>query len=383
MRTTTNPRRPLLGRSPALDGLRGLALVWIVTYHFTSSKGPLPGGWVGLDVFFVLSGFLITAMLLDEARVHGRVALPLFYARRACRLLPALLVMLAVWTALLLVFADTTWFAATPGGDGSGDAVDVSGALGQVGITLAYGANWVYALGSGHAPLAHLWSLAVEEQFYVVWPLAVLLLLRLPAARRHWPVLALAAVSAALPFAYYDGGAGADRIYFGTDTRAVGMLLGAVAALAWHRRRSTGGASWHPTARAWTGAAAVVLVLLTVNNGQLKSLVGPALIALAAMQVVPYVVDRPASRLARLLDGPVLVWLGQRSYAVYLWHYLFATWLNPLSSWVSIPVGVAASLGAAWLSWRYVEGPALAYAKRFRPAPPISVDRPRELAVAA
>ena len=380
-------RRPLLGRSPALDGLRGLALVFVVTYHFTSSRGPFPGGWVGLDVFFVLSGFLITAMLLDEMRTHGRLSLPMFYARRACRLLPALLVMLAVWTVLLLAFSDSTWFAATPGGDGSGDPVDISAALGQVGITLAYGANWVYALGSGDAPLAHLWSLAVEEQFYVVWPLIVLLLVKLPAARRAWPVLALAAVSATLPFVYYDGGLGTDRVYFGTDTRAVGMLLGAVAALAWHRRRSTGRPSWHPTARAWAGFTLIVAFVLTVGNGSVKSLIGPALMALAAMQVVPYVVDRPSSRLARGLDGRVLVWLGQRSYAVYLWHYLLATWLNPLPSLVSIPVGVAASLALAWASWRWVESPALRYSRRFRPMPPTAVApqtaRPRAIAAAA
>ena len=380
-------RRPLLGRSPALDGLRGLALVWVVTYHFTSSRGPFPGGWVGLDVFFVLSGFLITAMLLDELRTHGRLSLPMFYARRACRLLPALLVMLGVWTVLLLVFSDSTWFAATPGGDGSGGPVDISAALGQVGITLAYGANWVYALGSGDAPLAHLWSLAVEEQFYVIWPLVVLLLVKLPVARRVWPVLALAAVSATLPFVYYDGGLGTDRIYFGTDTRAVGMLLGAVAALAWHRRRSTGRPSWRPTARAWAGFTAIVAFLLLVGNGPVKSLIGPAVMAVAAMQVVPYLVDRPSSRLAQGLDGKVLVWLGQRSYAVYLWHYLLATWLNPLPSLVSIPVGVALSLALAWASWRWIESPALRYSRRFRPTAPAAVaprtSRSRAVAAAA
>ena len=380
-------RRALLGRSPALDGLRGLALVWVVTYHFTSSRGPFPGGWVGLDVFFVLSGFLITAILLDEVRTHGRVSLPMFYARRACRLLPALLVMLAVWTGLLLVFWDSTWFAATPGGDGTGDPVDVGAALGQVGITLAYGANWVYALGSGNAPLAHLWSLAVEEQFYVVWPVVVLLLIKLPAARRVWPVITLAAVSATLPIVYYDGGLGTDRIYFGTDTRAVGMLLGAVAALAWHRRRASGLPSWHPTARAWAGFTLVIGFLLLVGNGPVKSLVGPAVIALAAMQVVPYLVDRPRSRLARGLDGRVLVWLGQRSYAVYLWHYLLATWLNPLPSLVSIPVGVTASLALAWASWRWIEAPALRYSRRFRPTSPMTVSegpaRRAEVAAAA
>jgi peptidoglycan/LPS O-acetylase OafA/YrhL len=363
------PRRPLLGRSLALDGLRGFALIWVVTYHFTSSAGPFPGGWVGLDVFFVLSGFLITAMLLDEVRVHGRVSLPKFYARRAFRLLPALFTMLAVWVAVLLAFHDTTWIAATPGGRGTGDPVDVGPALKQVGIVLAYGVNWVYALGSGSAPLAHLWSLAVEEQFYVVWPFVLLLLLRLPAARRSWPVLALAAVSATLPYLYWDGGAGNDRIYFGTDTRAVGMLMGAVAALAWHRRRSRGQDMPGGTARGWLGMSLVLLFLFTVGNIPLKFLAGPTIMALAAMQVVPYLVEHPHSAMARFYNHRVLVWLGQRSYAVYLWHYLWATWLHPLHPAVHIPLGVAASLLCAHLSWQLVEAPALRYARRFRPGP--------------
>jgi peptidoglycan/LPS O-acetylase OafA/YrhL len=383
-------RTALLGRSAALDGLRGVALVWVVSYHFTGAEGPLPGGWVGLDVFFVLSGFLITAMLLDEVRVHGRVSLPRFYARRALRLLPALFVMLTIWTAMLLAFHDTTWFAATPGGPGRGDPVDIGGAFGQLGITLAYGANWIYALDSGRAPLAHLWSLAVEEQFYVVWPLVLLgLLARLRHRGRLTVVLGLSLISAVLPFVYWDGGAGTDRIYFGTDTRAVGMLLGAVAALTWHTRRARGGgpAPWALT-RALLGLGLLLGFLLTVGNVPAKSLVGPALMALAAMQVVPFLVDHPSSRLTRCFDARVLVWLGQRSYAVYLWHYLFATWLHPLASWVCIPMGVLASLLAAELSWRAVEGPALRYARRFRPAavgatPPAPAEAQRDRTPAA
>lgn len=379
-------RRALLGRSPALDGLRGLALIWVVTYHFTEGWKPLPGAWVGLDVFFVLSGFLITAMLLDETRVMGRISMRLFYARRAFRLLPALFVMLGIWLVALLLFHDTTWFAATPGTGPTGSPVDIGPALQQVGIVLAYGVNWVYALGSGDAPLAHLWSLAVEEQFYVIWPWALLLLLKLPAARRIWPVFALAAISAALPLFYYDGGEGTNRIYFGTDTRAVGMLLGAAAAFAWHRRKSLDIPSYAPALRAWLGAGTVLVFLFTVGNVPLKSLAGPAIMAVAGMQVIPYLVDRPAAPMARFLDTRVLVWLGQRSYAVYLWHYVFATWLNPLSQWVSIPIGVSASLLAATLSWRYVEAPALRYATRFRPQPapdkPVPVAARREPAAA-
>ena len=368
--------RPLLGRSLALDGLRGLALTWVVTYHFVGVDGPFPGGWVGLDVFFVLSGFLITAMLLDEVRVNGRVSFPLFYARRAFRLLPALFVMLAVWVAVMLAFHDTSWIAATPGGDGRGDPVDRGAALQQVGVVLLYGVNWIYALGlEAGAPLAHLWSLAVEEQFYVVWPVALLLLLRLPAGTRRWPVLGLAAVSAVLPYVYWDGGAGNDRNYFGTDVRAVGMLLGAFAALVWHRRTALGGRSWAPGVRAYLGLATVFAFLLTVGNVPLKFLSGPAIMAVAAMQVVPYLVDAPSSAMARFFAHPVLVWMGQRSYAVYLWHYLWATWLHPLPLAVHFTVGVAASFACAWLSWRYVEGPALRYARRFRPAPAPASER--------
>jgi peptidoglycan/LPS O-acetylase OafA/YrhL len=362
-------RTALLGRSPGLDGIRGLALIWVVTYHFTGAHGPFPGAWVGLDIFFVLSGSLITAMLLDEMRVNGRVSLPLFYARRACRLLPALLTMLAFWTVMLLLFHDTTWFASTPGTPRTGSPVELGGAFWQLGITLAYGANWIYALDSGRAPLAHLWSLAVEEQFYIVWPFALLALLALLGLRgRVGVVLLLATISAALPFLYWDGGAGSNRIYFGTDTRAVGMLAGAAVALMWHHRRSLGrGAARWAGPRAWLGLAVIAVFLFTVGNSWTKFVIGPTAMALASAQVIPYLVDEPRALMARFFDNRVLVWLGQRSYAVYLWHYLFATWLRPLPDYVYIPVGMALSLLVAHLSWVFIESKVLAWGKRFRP----------------
>jgi peptidoglycan/LPS O-acetylase OafA/YrhL len=368
------PRRGLLGHSPALDGLRGVAVLFVLVFHFTGVRGPLPGGWAGVDVFFGLSGFLITALILDERRVHGRVALGRFYARRALRLMPALLAMLAVWCLLLLAFHDSTWLAATPNGDGRGDPVAVLPALGHVALVMTYGINWLHAFEHSYAPLGHLWSLAVEEQFYLVWPGLLLALLTLPAARRVWPVLALAGVSAALPWLLFDGGNGTNRTYFGTDTRAVGLLLGAAAALIWHRRRTLGRATRLAASRAWLGLAVVAAIALTMDNMPAKFVVAPTLLGLSVAQVVPYLVDSPGSTMARLLRPRWLVWVGRRSYALYLWHYLWATWTHPLPLPVGFPLGVLGALACTVLSWRLVEAPCLRYAARFRPAARPAVD---------
>lgn len=385
--TTTRPTRPtrptaldprrravrgLLGHSPALDGLRGFALVAIVVYHFTRGDSrTLPGGSAAVDVFFALSGFLITALLLDELRVHGRLQLGRFWARRSLRLLPALFLMLGVWTLMLLAFHDTTWFAASPEGDDVGSAVDVSGALRDVGLALAYVLNWQHAFGEGAAPIPHLWSLGVEEQFYLLWPLAVLLLVRLPAVRRHWPLLALGAVSAVLPFLYFDPSAGdMDRIYFGTDVRAVALLGGATAAVVWHRRAGLGLGlpRWQP-ALAWLGFAVMVWWWVFMTWFEVRAKVGTLVLALAVSALVPVLAQRPRAVVSRFLSLRVLTWLGKRSYGIYLWHYLWATWTHPLPVWVGVPVGVGGSLLCAIVSWRLVEAPALRLASRFRPVP--------------
>ena len=386
---TPRTRRGFLGYSPALDGLRGVALILVLIYHFTGVNGPLPGGWAGVDVFFVLSGFLITALILDERKVHGRLQLGRFYARRALRLLPALLAMLIIWSLLLLAFHNSTWLAATPNGNGRGGPVDVGNALQHVALVMTYGVNWLHALANGSAPLGHLWSLAVEEQFYLLWPALLLVFLRIPAARRVWPVLALAAISATLPFLLYDGGAGRNRIYFGTDTRAVGLLLGAAAAMIWHRRRSRGLPTRLPAVRAWIGIVFVGAVASYVANLPVKFLAAPALLGLAVAQVVPYLADHPGSVMARGLATRGLVWVGQRSYGLYLWHYLWATWTHPLPLPLGLPLGIAGTLACTVLSWRFVEQPCLRYARRFRPAPsrrdelPVTHDpyRPTSMAV--
>ena len=362
--TRPNTRFALLGHSPALDGLRGLAVLLVVAYHFVGHH-VLVGGWVGVDVFFVLSGFLITALLLDERRVHGRVDVRRFYARRAARLLPALVLVLGIWSVLLLLFHGQGWLSATPSGDGRGRSLDVASSFGDIGIALGYGANWIYATGGGEAPLAHLWSLAVEEQFYLLWPATLLALLTLSGRVKYTVAAALVILSATLPWLYWNGGEGQNRIYFGTDTRAVGLLAGALAALLWHRRRSAGRPAVLARSRAIIGLAAVALVACYVGNEPAKFVLMPALMALAVSQVVPHLAEG-GGRLGRLLGPRWLLWAGRRSYALYLWHYLWATWTHPLPMQVGVPLGIAGAVASTELSWRLVEQPILLWARRFR-----------------
>ena len=357
-----SPTLALLGHVPALDGLRGLAVVLVVTYHFFG-QGVLPGGWLGVDIFFALSGFLITALILDEQRVHGRVDLPRFYARRACRLLPALLLMLGVYVLVLLLWHDQTWIAATPGGDGTGRTVDVRRALGDIGISLAYLANWNVIAGS-EAPIPHLWSLAVEEQFYLLWPALMLVMLAATRKSRLLFLAALIAISAALPWFYWNGGAGGSRIYFGTDTRAVGLLAGAFCALVWHRRQALGRSSRSGPLRAWVALVVVLAIAGTAGNTWVKFLVLPTVLGIAVGQVVPQLVER-RGLLTQLFSNRGLIWAGKRSYGLYLWHYLWATWTHPLGLWPGVPLGLLGALACTQISWFLVEQPASRFGRRF------------------
>ena len=209
---------------PALNGLRGVAVIGVVAYHL--QLGWAKGGYLGVDLFFVLSGFLITTLLLEEWVGTGRVSLAAFWGRRARRLLPALFLVIA---ALALYLVCNALF----GGPGANGLIDLSGLRGDAIATLLYVNNWhlIYAHQSYFAqfstpsPLQHTWSLAIEEQFYLIWPLVLLLLLRF--ARRGWRragvvvTLALGVGSSVLMAALFHPGVDPSRIYYGTDTRSV------------------------------------------------------------------------------------------------------------------------------------------------------------------
>jgi peptidoglycan/LPS O-acetylase OafA/YrhL len=347
---------------PALDGLRGVAVLCVVLFHFLRHK-QFGGGWVGVDAFFVLSGFLITSLLTTELRRTGRFAFGQFLVRRALRLVPALAFLLCVWVGVLVVAHDRAWLGMTPARS-VGQPVDLLPALGDVLASLGFVANWDVLQGGMEAPLEHLWSLAVEGQFYLLWPLLALFLLRLPTGKRLGLTAVLALGAALLPFIYWNGGAGAERIYFGTDTRAVELLGGALAAWVWQAGfpRSDRG-RLAVRAGGWIGLLAVLVIAVSPPSQRPKSLLSATVLAVLVGVLVVSLLQ-PRHRLTRVLETRPLLWAGRRSYALYLWNYVLATWTHPLPLVVSLAIGIPASMALSEVSWRLVERPALAWAKK-------------------
>ncbi|MHB1776536.1 MAG: DUF459 domain-containing protein [Acidimicrobiales bacterium] len=373
---------------PALDGVRALAVLGVMAYH--GGIAWLGGGFLGVDAFFVLSGFLITSLLVAEWRRRRTIALGAFWSRRARRLLPALL--------LVLVFvACYAAFVAAPG-TYPGLRLDALSSL-------FYVANWHFILvGANYfnqtglpSPLTHTWSLAIEEQFYVLWPPVVLTVL---AVFRHRPrrglgvllgVCLTGAAGSAAEMAWLFGrGASLTRLYYGTDTHAQSLLAGAALAcafglLAERRSGSAGaggpapavdgvasgdpgwvasGARWQ-AALAWLGLAGLVgggVLWWRLNgNDPLLYRGGFLLAAAATAAVLVSVVAAPAGAPARLLSLRPLRFLGRISYGMYLWHYPLFVWIDGartgLTGYRLFGVESAATVAAATLSYYLVERP--------------------------
>ncbi len=347
----TPPRHYL----PALDGLRALAVVAVIAYHLDPAW--LPGGMLGVGVFFVLSGYLITDLLADGHRRHGRIDLRDFWLRRARRLLPALAVLLAAVVA---------WVTLTHPAELPALRADVLAAA-------FYASNWwfifhhvsYFARFGPVSPLGNLWSLAVEEQFYLLWPLLLYAGLRwLP--RRGCQVactLALAAASALAMALLYHPGANPTRVYDGTDTRAFALLIGAAAALLWPSRTLVRQTRTRALEVAGGIGLGVVLAMLVGTNPYETLLYrgGMVVLSLAAAAVI-LAAAHAEGRIGKAFAWRPLRWLGERSYGIYLWHYPVIVLTTP-----AVPSGgvdvlralaqVAGSVGLAALSYRYVEQP--------------------------
>ena len=344
-----------LGHVRELDGIRGIAILLVVAHHthrvLAPSVGWLPnGGFLGVDVFFVLSGFLITSLLLGEHARTGRLRLWRFYGRRVLRLLPALFVLLGIYLAY-------AYLTGLPHGPARSGVLSIA----------FYYSNWRAAYTLQGAPgLGGLWSLAVEEQFYVVWPLVLfaLLWLRRPALIGTTITATIIAIAVHRAQLWHAPGSWF-ALYIRTDTRADSLLVGALAALLWDTRRLPR----RGVATAGTvGAIVVATCVLRFNfTDSLLYHGGFTLIAVAVGAVIIASIESPW--FARpILRGTVLRCAGRVSYGLYLWHIaiFFAvarygtTWGAPLRILIAYPLVAAVTL----VSWRYVERPALALKDR-------------------
>jgi peptidoglycan/LPS O-acetylase OafA/YrhL len=361
-------------RIVALDGLRAVALLIIMGYHF--GVGWLQGGFFSLDIFYVLSGYLITGLLLSEYRKRSAIKLSAFWLRRARRLLPALLIVLVAVT-LMVRYAE-------PAGLYPEFRISALSAL-------FYFSNWwqivaqhnyFFATGAVY-PLTHTWSLAVEEQFYLIWPLVVLAVMKLSGTFRRGlrnllVVSAVGAVASAVEMAvlYGSGTKHTTRLYFGTDTHAQSILIGAVLACTLTTiQLRRGGEGMAPPAtsaasRRWLtllGVAGLAGTLaLTITQKEPTGLAfrgGFALSALSAAAIILGSVCVTGGPMARVLSVSPLVWMGTVSYGAYLWHYPVFIYLDPARTGQTglalLAIRFAVTFSLAAVSFYLVERPVM------------------------
>jgi peptidoglycan/LPS O-acetylase OafA/YrhL len=348
--TAAGPRGTRFG---GLDGLRAIAVIVVIIYHLGS--GILPGGFIGVDVFFVISGFLITALLLRERERTGSVHLGRFWVRRARRLLPAI-------ALLVIVCCTAAWMI---GGDLLiGLGLQALGAATFSSNWLAIAAGQSYFDESTPELLRNLWSLAVEEQFYLLWPLLLLFVVLLPRRWMRVGVMLIAASASAVAMAVLFIPGDATRVYFGTDTHSFGLALGA--ALAFGAASVDGRARLARMVQAlgWLAVAALLLASVLLRDDASATYIGglPLVAVLTAVAILAAV--QPGSRLARALDARPMAWVGERSYGLYLWHWpvfvltaAATTGASPAARWLVAAVALVITVVAAQLSYVLVEQP--------------------------
>jgi peptidoglycan/LPS O-acetylase OafA/YrhL len=343
-------------RVAALDGARGLAVAGVLLFH----GGHLTGGYLGVDFFFTLSGFLITTLLLAESGRTGTVGLAGFWARRARRLLPALAV-------LIVGVAVYSRFVAAPD--------QMSAIRSDALATIGYAANWhrvfshqsYFALFTAPSPLGHTWSLAIEEQFYAIWPLVFVGLLAWWKRAAPKAVLVtsllLACVSSMLMFALYRPG-DVSRAYYGTDTRAAAILFGAALAAWLSMRGPTRSRARRMELEALgLGGVAVLAVAWMRLDGQSATPYrgGFLLCGLAATAVIAAAVHPRRGPIARALSWRPLCALGAISYGVYLYHWPIDVYLDRarvgVGGWSLFAIQTAVTITIATASYRWIEQP--------------------------
>ncbi|PGT20484.1 acyltransferase family protein [Bacillus cereus] len=341
-----------------LDSLRGLAILGVILYHINFNW--MPGGFLGVTVFFVLSGYLITDILVMEWKRNKRINLKKFWLSRARRLLPAMFVMLVITLAWITIFHSSLLEKMR------GDSL----------AALFYVSNWWYiyhklsyfdSFGQP-SPLNHFWSLAVEEQFYVVWPFVISLgFYYIKKQSRMILFICLGAIASALAMAIlYEPGSDPSRIYYGTDTRAFSLLIGAALALIWPSSRLANNII--PQARLILdvigGVALSIILIMFWKTNQYEPFLyrgGMVLLSIATALLVANLAH-PASRIALFLRFRPLRWMGVRSYGIYLWHYPIITLTTPKGNAGEFSITRAILqflliIVIAQISWKFIENP--------------------------
>jgi peptidoglycan/LPS O-acetylase OafA/YrhL len=347
---------------PAIDGLRALAVIAVMLYHLGFTW--IPGGFLGVDLFFVISGYVITRLLLDSIEQSGGLDLRGFYLARARRLLPALIFTVTTTTIAIGIWAPDT----------------IKRLLTDMPFALTGTMNWWlvarhqdYFESIGRPPLLqHTWSLAVEAQFYLLWPLILFFILK-RLGKKRIPIAALviaAASGVALLLVSFSLDASnaskVSHVYFGTDTHSIGLFLGAALAVSWIPQNFTTQVS--KKAQDFIDGIGVVgfigiiatFLLIDETKPTLYKIAFP-LAGLFGASIIMSVVH-PASRFAPILQNPIFVWIGQRSYAMYLWHWIIFQVTRPSvdlagQMWALYALRILIVFALADISLRFVEQP--------------------------
>jgi len=338
-----------LGHRPALDVLRGVAVLLVIALHYSGrARAVIPGAGIGVNVFFVLSGFLITRLLVEELHRDGRIDLRAFMRRRAARLLPALVPLLAWVLVAEFVF---------------GIYGDPAGVVRGVAATALYVRNWLTVAGMGEPALGIAWSLAVEEQFYLLWPPVFMLVARRSGLRgvRHVAngLVLLAVAQTAVRSAVF--GQSVEVLKFATDTNGmIGLMVGCALALQLRIEPARGNDRRRWQVAATTGVGSLAALVLLVGDSPLLPRGGWGIAAVGSAALIGWTIRAlPATAGTRLRT---LRWIGRHSYALYLWHLpVFAVvlaWAPTVGEVGSRVVALTGSFVAASLSMRFVEAPA-------------------------
>lgn len=347
---------------PAIDGLRAIAVIAVILYHLGFDW--IPGGFLGVDLFFVISGYVITRLLLDSIEISGGLNLGAFYLARLRRLLPALLFMIITTAITVGIWAPDTI---------KRFLIDTPFALTGTMNWWLVGRELDYFESIGRPPLLqHTWSLAVEAQFYLIWPLILLLILKWFGKKRvaiaSLFFAAISGITLLLVSLSLDANnaTSVSHIYFGTDTHSIGLFLGAALAVSWVPQNFKEVVS--RKAQDFIDGIGVIgfigilgtFLLIDADNPNLYKIAFP-LAGLFGAAIVTSIVH-PASRFAPILQNRVLLWIGERSYAIYLWHWIIFQVTRPDidlagQDWALLALRILIVLALADISLRYIELP--------------------------